>query len=85
MTTDELVKEFIDALKEDQLDSNELVEAFKKYDPRKVVDDFDREVWSIALNYDTVDVRFIEVDGTFGTLREVRPVIKHEVFVEYHG
>jgi len=83
MTTDQLVKEFIEALHEGQLDSNELVQAFAKYSPKKVIDDFDREVWSIALNYDTRDVRFIEVDGAFGTIEEVRPVIKHEVYTQY--
>lgn len=85
MTTDELVKAFIDALTEGQLDSEELKQRFAKYDPRKVVNDFDVEVWSIALNYDTRDVRYIEVDGSFGTIREVRPVIQHEVSVTYHG
>lgn len=85
MTTDELVKAFIDALTEGQLDSEELKQAFAQYDPRKIIDDYDREVWSIALNYDTRDVRYIEVDGTFGTIKEVRPVIQHEVSVTYRG
>jgi hypothetical protein len=83
LTTDELVKAFIDALKEGQMDDVDLKDAFAKFDPRKIINDFDREVWSIALNYDTRDVRFIEVDGTFGTIMEVRPVIRHDIHVEY--
>lgn len=83
MTTDELVAQFIAALKDTDLDDAEIEQAFERFDPRKVLNDIDRDVWSIALNYDTRDVRFVEVDGGAGRIGEVRPETQVKVRTAY--
>lgn len=83
MTTEELVEMFIEALKDGQLDRRQLESAFMLFGPRVIVDEEDREVWSIALNFETRDVRYIEVNGGQGTIREVKPEIRKEVTVQY--
>lgn len=85
MTTDQLVAQFIEALKDATIEEAEIYKAFERFGPRKVVNEIDRDVWSIALNYDTRDVRFIEVDGGMGWIGEVRPEVKRQVWVEYVG
>lgn len=70
MTTNELVAQFIKALK----DGVEDVEVtFSRYGAKRIINTEDREVWSVALNWDTLDVRYVEVDGGQGTVREVFP------------
>jgi hypothetical protein len=83
LTTDELVQKFINMLKESTYDDEGVKHYFEKYNPRLIIDDFDRKVWSIALNDDTRDVRYIEVDGAFGSIEEVRPVTVVDVHTEY--
>jgi len=85
MTTDELVAGFIEALKDGDLSTEEVGQAFSRYGAKRIVNDFDVEVWSIALNYDTRDVRFVQVDGGMGWIGEVRPEVKTDVRVEYVG
>lgn len=83
MTTDQLVAQFIEALKDGVLEEAEIYRAFERFGPRKVLNEIDRDVWSIALNYDTRDVRFIEVDGGSGVIGEVRPETQVKVRTAY--
>lgn len=83
MTTEELVEQFIEALKDGVLEEAEIVRVFERFGPRKVLNEIDRDVWSIALNYDTRDVRFVEVDGGAGRIGEVRPETQVKVRTAY--
>jgi hypothetical protein len=73
VTTDALVKAFIDAMSDHTISVAEAVDAFEKYSPHIVHSTEDVTVWSLALNYDTRDVRFVKMDAGQGTVSEVRP------------
>lgn len=75
VTTDALVKDFVQALRDD-IPLVEFLEIFAAYHPKIVQYDEDVTVWSLALNDDTRDVRFVKVDGGVGFIGEVFPVTK---------
>lgn len=83
MNTNMLVSAFIEALKAGDFSDAEVEKMFERFGARKILDGFDVQVWSIALNWETKDVRFIEVDGAMGTILEVSPTIKVDVRTEY--
>lgn len=75
VTTNALVKWFVQALRDD-IPLVELLTTFEPYHPKVVQYDEDVTVWSLALNDDTRDVRFVKVDGGSGFIGEVFPVTK---------
>ncbi len=79
MTTDTLVKDFIKAIENAEGSFEDVERQFEKFHPKVVRNTEDVTVWSIALNDETYDVRFVEVDGGMGTVREVKAQVKVEV------
>jgi hypothetical protein len=76
-----LVKEFIKALENAEGSFDDVMLQFEKFHPKVVSEHEDVTVWSIALNDETRDVRFVTADGGSGYIGEVVPVRK--VSVDY--
>jgi hypothetical protein len=85
LTTNELVKQFVKALTEAEGDFSDVDLQFSAYHPKIVSQSQDVTVWSIALNDETRDVRFVTVNGSSGYVGEVVPEVVMTVGYKERG
>lgn len=80
MTIEEVIQAIVKALEldleEGQLDADLTLQQFHPFHPREVAHGEDVIVWSVALNDETTDVRYVMLDGGSGYIGEVVPRVK---------